>query len=780
MSPPNTEVLSHVPRLSSDYFAGASEHGASPAARLAEEMAACWRRGERPTAEDFLNRRPELWDQTEAALHLVYEEICLRQELGETDAAGTVTARFPQWRTQLGMLLDCHRLLHTGPAKSRAPVVGETVGEFRLLAELGRGAVGGVFLAAQPALADRPVVLKVTPRAGSEHLSLARLQHTHIVPLYSALDDPDRGLRVLCMPYFGGAALARLHELLVDVPPSRRTGRDLLAALDHVQAGLPVQLPARGPAREFLERASFADAVGWIGLCLAEALHYAHERGLLHLDLKPANVLLAADGTPMLLDFHLARPPLPAGAPATERLGGTPLYMAPEQARALEAFHRDAAAPAGVDGRADVYALGLTLYQFLGGSIPFTAGSPSLLSRENPQVSVGLGDLLHKCLARDPARRYASAAALADDLRRHLNDLPLRGVPNRSQTERWRKWRRRRPNALLVAAGVLAVVAAGAVVTGQFRQRYAEPERALVEGRELRQRGEFARAIEALERGRQRADALPFRSAVRQALADELDQTRKAEAARQDAVTARELHVLAERIRFASAADPLSAETARDLDGPCRALWAVRDRVLDLTADGVRADLMDVAIIGAAVRVRLAPPGGEADAHQEALRVLDEAHALLGPSAALELERAEHARALGVEEPPRLAAPPPRTAWEHVVRGRALMRADRLEPAAEAFARAVELDPANFWGHFHRGRCAYRLDRPADAWTAFTVCAALVPDAPACFYNRGLAAVRLGRYTDARSDFLAALARGADPDVIRTQLTHLDRLTRDP
>src|SRR5262245_55106849 len=214
---------------------------------LAEEMASCWRRGERATAEDFLQRAPVLWERTEVALQLVYEEICLRKEHGEAAAEAQVCARFPQWREQLEALLACHRLLGGARPWACCPVaVGESLGEFHLLAELGRGAVGAVFLAVQPALANRPVVLKVTPRAGHEHLALARVQHTHVGRLFAVHADPARALRVLCMPYFGGASLARLLELLAEVPVARRTGRNLLDALDRVQADSPIALPAGG------------------------------------------------------------------------------------------------------------------------------------------------------------------------------------------------------------------------------------------------------------------------------------------------------------------------------------------------------------------------------------------------------------------------------------------------------------------------------------------------------------------------------------------------------
>src|SRR5205814_3377830 len=112
--------------------------------------------------------------------------------------------------------------------------------------ELGRGALGRVFLASQLSLGDRPVVLKLTPGEAREHLSLARLQHTHIVPLYSVHDHPDRGLRALCMPYFGGATLAQLLEALRPQPPAGRTGKHLLDALDRAQAASALGPPPVG------------------------------------------------------------------------------------------------------------------------------------------------------------------------------------------------------------------------------------------------------------------------------------------------------------------------------------------------------------------------------------------------------------------------------------------------------------------------------------------------------------------------------------------------------
>src|SRR5262249_44365034 len=167
--------------------------------------------------------------------------------------------------------------------------------------------------------------------------------------------------------------------------------------LGQTQAAARVAIPVEGPACRFLARASYVQAVCWIGACLADALQYAHERGLVHLDLKPSNVLLAADGQPMLLDFHLARAPILAGSPPPDWLGGTPAYMSPEQQVALTAVRECRQVPVGVDGRTDIYSLGLVLCEALGGVLPAPNQNPALwLRRRNPQVSVGLADLLGK------------------------------------------------------------------------------------------------------------------------------------------------------------------------------------------------------------------------------------------------------------------------------------------------------------------------------------------------------------------------------------------------
>jgi serine/threonine protein kinase/Flp pilus assembly protein TadD len=725
--------------------------------RLAAEMSRRWRRGERPLAEEYLARYPQLADCPEAAVELIYEEICLQQRY-ETGAVGSdVLQRFPQWRTELEVLLDCHRLLEPAKEVPQFPDAGETLGEFRLLAELGRGAQGRVFLATQPALADRAVVVKLVPHGGQEHLSLARLQHSHIVPLYAALDFPEHGLRALCMPYFGGLTLAGLLERWREQPPARRTGLFFVEALGQVQQSSPVAIPVRGVACRFLAGASYVRAVCWIGAHLADALQYAHERGLLHLDLKPANVLLAADGHPMLLDFHLARPPIPSGAAALEWLGCTPAYAAPEHLAALAAVAEGRPVATGVDGRADVFALGALLYEALGGKLPPYRNPGRELRRRNPQVTVGLADLIERCLADDPANRYAEAGTLAADLRRHLADLPLQGVANRSVLERWRKWRKRRPFALALFGLLLTGLTAGGLTAVHVQQRLDKARTAIAEGRERLEKGEYEEARNAFQRGLATAEDLPFGGALTQELQDRLRQADRAKAVQ-------ELHLFTDRMRILYDVSALPPAEARAAETHCRALWEKRElltrRLASERLQQVQADLLDLAILWTNLRVRLAEDANSA--RREALEVLRQAEALFGPSCVLCLEQQSHASALGWAEEAREAARrsatlAPRTAWEHYALGRAFLREGRFAKAVAHFDTAVEMEPQNLWPYFYQGKCAVQRGRYDDAVIAFTACVALSEGSAWCYYNRGLANAGLDQPDRALRDYNHAL-----------------------
>jgi serine/threonine protein kinase/tetratricopeptide (TPR) repeat protein len=669
------------------------------------------------------------------------------------------------------------------PTTDGLPLVGEDFLGFRLVAVLGRGALGRVFLATEARLADRPVVLKLTPCDGQEHLSLARLAHPHIVPLLDAQDVPARNLRMLCMPYLGGVTLAEAVQALRRVPAARRHGRDLVAVLDSAPRLAPLPGADHGSVRRLLGRLSYAEAVCWLGARLADALEFAHQRRLVHLDVKPSNVLLAADGLPLLLDFHLARPPAPAGEPAAGHFGGSPGYMAPEVDEAVRARLEGRPVPVAVDGRADVYSLGKVLYHALADGDGLRRPRP--LHRCNPQVSRGLSDVVARCLEADPRRRYARAADLAADLRRHLAAQPLQGVPNRSWRERWRKCWRRHPSALsragaLLGLAVVLAVAVAAVwgVAGRHADaRHQEARQALDDGRDLLARGRLAEAEHALERGLGLARAL-----------GEADLVRDLEAARARARAAAfrvELHALTDELRFRLDPEALAPEAARRLERACADAW---ERARGVEADGppaereaYRLDLLDLALLWTELRVRVADEAGRGAARREALAAIDDAEKRFGRPAVLLRERARHLRRLGEtaaaeSAESEAARQPPRTAWEHYAAGRAALQAERLEEAARLLDEAVRLRPSDFWPNFYQGVCAYRRSRGQDAVAAFRVCITLAPASAPCYYNRARALVTLGRRDEARQDLdgCLKLAPGLAPAWLARGLLSLD------
>jgi eukaryotic-like serine/threonine-protein kinase len=781
-------------------------------ARLTEEIAQSWQHGNCACAEEYLALHPDLWNHPEAAVDLIYEEICLRREYGQEVTRAEILRRFPQWQPQLEILLDCHQILEIGSVPSY-PRVGESVGDFHLLAKLGHGGHGCVFLATETSLADRPVVIKFTPLLGHEHLSLARLQHTHIMPLFSVLEDPKRNLRALCMPYFGGATLAQLLTAIAAQPLNHRTGQDLLRALDEAQAASGIDLPSRDPARQFLARASYVQAICWIGACLADALKYAHERGLVHLDVKPSNVLLTADAQPMLLDFHLANKVIEPGGEEPQWIGGTPTYMSPEQRVALAESRDQRPISVVVDGRSDLYSLGLLLYEALGGSVPgnrasetprsqsrvWTRGSDAGISVEsapisdlprlnrcNSQVGTGLADILAKCLARDPRERYVDAGALAGDLWRQLKDLPLRGVRNRSLTERWQKWRRRRPHALSFFVMVLLVLvgasASGVMVLTYASHQMDQAQRALDEGHRQLQYGQYDLAINILTRALTQVDDLPGSRDLELKLNEELRLAQRAQAAR-------ELHRLADRFRLFYGVDFLPPAAITEIERSCRAFWVNRHSIMARLApesehgvgsrqiagsdpdfgseadQRVRADLLDLAILQTSLRVRRASGNRSTRLRERALTVLDEAQEMFGESAVLYYERQRQAEALELTDIAREAASrrsqlAPSSAWEYFALGRALLEGKKLDEAASMLQKAVEREPHGLWPRFYQGICAYRLGNYEDAVLAFTMCVAWTTQAPemaGCFYNRALAYQGWGRSAKALSDYDAAL-----------------------
>jgi eukaryotic-like serine/threonine-protein kinase len=612
------------------------------------------------------------------------------------------------------------------------PKIGEAFADCLLHLELGRGLQGRVFLALQPMLAARPLVLKITRPSGQEHLALARLLHTHIVPLYFVHEDPERQLRALAMPYLGGGSLAVLLPMLATIPLERRTGADLLRILDELDRRCPVHM-AGGPTRDFLGRLTYVDAVCWLGAGLADALQHAHERGLVHLDLKPGNILLAADGQPFLLDFHLARAPLSAGQPVPNWFGGTPHFMSPEQEQAADASVLGDPAPCSVDGRTDIYSLGVVLQMLLG------------LDRNHPEnrscspVSVGLHDILARCVEPRLEHRYQTAGDLAADLRRHLAGELLRGVPNRSWKERWSKWRLRKPHALSGGASLLALVLSVMVLlVGTFaywRGRQQEANRSLEEGRQLVNQKKYHAAGQAFFRGQEQAAPLPLAGDLLRALDQE---GRRA----QTNHLAQELHQAADELRFQVDPAGLSHHQAEELGRRCARFWALGPRLLQESSqrEQLRTDLLDLALLWAHFEKVHKP--------SQSHSILKGAKDLLGDNPVL--DREEEDRQPTAAE---LSGP-----WELYAMGRSLMLRRHDRKALVFLDQAVVLAPQSFWANFYHGVCSFRLGQAERAAVSFRVCIALEPASAPCYYNRGLAYQSLGRNQEAFSDYRQALA----------------------
>jgi WD40 repeat protein len=424
-------------------------------------------------------------------------------------------ARYPELAPDLAEFFADHAAVErlAVPLRSVAPAErpADLVGDYELLEEVAHGGMGVVYRARQKSL-NRLVALKMVlaarwasaddvERFRREAESAARLDHPHIVPIYE-VGEWRASASSPVVPYFsmkltdGGSLADNLPRFVRDARAAAR----LLATA-------------------------------------ARAVHHAHQRGILHRDLKPSNVLLDADGQPYVADFGLAKRVGGDGALShSGAITGTPGYMAPEQGSGEQRLTT----------AVDVYGLGAVLYELLTGRPPFKAETPLetlLLVRTteparprvlNAKVDRDLETICLKCLQKEPAQRYGSAEALADDLERWLRGEPILARPA-SAGEHLAKWAKRRPAvaALLgVAAGlllaVLSVLAWGwqqsadkanaqATARTAAEQKAAAEEHARVAAQkeaeaekrradEARQRERTVQAYLALEKGTNRLD----------------------------------------------------------------------------------------------------------------------------------------------------------------------------------------------------------------------------------------------------------------------------------
>jgi WD40 repeat protein/predicted Ser/Thr protein kinase len=423
--------------------------------RILADYLEAQRLGRTPDREELLLKHPELAGE-------------LRSFFADQDRFGRLAERIGPPAAPVQALAQAPTLaLGETAAPSQALGTVRYFGDYELLEEIARGGMGVVYRARQVSL-NRVVALKMilagqfaspddVQRFHREAESAANLDHPNVVPIYEV--GEYQGQHYFSMKLIEGGSLAdRVEELRKD----RKKAVRLMATA-------------------------------------ARAVHYAHQRGILHRDLKPANILLDKDGQPHVTDFGLAKKTTgDADMTQSGAIVGTPSYMAPEQA----------AAKKDLTTAVDVYSLGAILFELLTGRPPFRGSTPldtlmQVMEKEPPRprsldrtIDRDLETICLHCLEKEPARRYASAEALADDLERWLNGEPITARRN-GAVERALKWARRRPAAaallgvsVLVAVVLLTVgliynhrlgVALGQVEEqkGQVTRKQAETDKSL-------------------------------------------------------------------------------------------------------------------------------------------------------------------------------------------------------------------------------------------------------------------------------------------------------------
>ncbi|HLJ93483.1 MAG TPA: protein kinase [Gemmataceae bacterium] len=672
---------------------------------------------------------------------------------------------------------------------------GITVPGYEILGELGRGGMGVVYKARHLQL-KRLAALKMIlggahasadqlARFRSEAEAAARLQHPNIVQIYEV--GEHNGLPYFALEFMDGGSLSQRLR----VSP----------------------LPPHGAA----------ELVAMLG----QAMHTAHEAGVIHRDLKPDNVLLTRWGSCKITDFGLAKQLDDDSAKTkSDVIIGTPSYMAPEQAMGKT---RE------IGPLSDVYALGAILYECLTGRPPFKAATmmetlvqvrteePVPPRRLQPKLPRDLETICLKCLEKQPHRRYSSARALADDLKRFLGSEPIRA--RRVQPwERAAKWMRRRPTAAALIGVLMVIGLALPIAVQQFsaernKQRQAEQKRlneTRAEVQDLHARGKAAISSEDWKQAELLLDkALEKAQAEQLSLADFLQKIEVDRAEVKDRLAA--LHIYERFLRdrdealfYATLAGGEDLQTNRRLalERASAALTAIGLSVdghgtLNLTApfkDNEKEEitagsyllLLMLADLEARrvqekaetqgdrkeLRESLIPPWRlpqqtteERQQLLQALKLLACADRLGVRTRAIHLQRARYLNLLGQvsdaekerELARTLASATDLHPQDHFLVGHEHYSEGELALANQEFLRALQIDAQHFWTHYFLGICYVMSEKPEVAIAHLTFCQSQKPDLIWIYLLRGFALGKMKEYGAAESDFKQALGLEPSP-----------------
>jgi serine/threonine protein kinase/tetratricopeptide (TPR) repeat protein len=644
---------------------------------------------------------------------------------------------------------------------------------YEILEELGRGGMGVVYKARQLRL-NRVVALKMilagdyagqdaVERIMAEAEIVARLQHPNIVQIF-AVGDCD-GRPYIELEYVAGGSLGARLE------------------------GTP--WPPRSAAR--------------LVESLASAMAEAHRMGIVHRDLKPANILMTDDGAPKITDFGLAKSiEKQSDLTRTESILGSPRYMAPEQAEGLNKE---------VGPAADVYALGVNLYELLTGRPPFVA--PTVLAtldlvkntepvpprRLQPGLASDLETICLKCLQKEPCQRYESADALAEDLTHYLNNEPILARPT-SHWDRGSKWVRRRPAlAALVVVSTLSILATagGGLWYRADLNRQREVVRRRVEGvrdqaqqfvllgeQEIRRKdwdSAKTQLSSALALTRPELRLAPMRDTVTKKLA--LVDLKIVERTNRDAARAR---FSAFQRYYDEAVFYQSQYTGLEPEANLRASRAAARRALeqfepketsgaglalapghfDLAEVGaITARYYELALILAEAISHPLPGEDPSSQAREALQILDGVERVRPPTAVFYLRRAAYLeqagdrdRALAQRRRAETVFEADHSSVEDFLEGEHAYRLRDYKRAVQAFRRLLAREPDHYWGQYLLAICHLKEHRPAEAQAALTACQNRRPGFVWTYLLKGFAEGEMREFDLAEDDFARATQLG--------------------